>query len=189
MVRLNDLVKIFPHTIKPKTCRKLIEIYEENKSSHERLDNDRRPNFTQLNFTNIHRNNREYANIHQSIVSIIKQKRDEYFEFVHRRCFPDTHQLEFIRIKKYENNGEDEFDTHVDVIDHSSAKRYLAYLWYLNDIEEGGETNFDGLTIRPESGKLLVFPPMWMFPHNGKPPVSEPKYIMSTYLHYKDGKN
>ena len=42
-----------------------------------------------------------------------------------------------------------------------------------------------GMKIDPKKGRLVMFPPMWMFPHNGKPPISGPKYILSTYLHYK----
>jgi hypothetical protein len=30
-----------------------------------------------------------------------------------------------------------------------------------------------------------MFPPLWMFPHKGESPISNPKYIISTYLHYK----
>jgi hypothetical protein len=77
------------------------------------------------------------------------------------------------------------FDTHVDVQDYASARRYLAFLWYLNDVEDGGKTVFTGLTIAPKRGTLIVFPPLWMFPHKGEPPISGPKYILSGYLHYK----
>ena len=31
-------------------------------------------------------------------------------------------------------------------------------------------------------GRLVVFPPYWMFQHEGRPPVSGDKYILSTYL-------
>ena len=65
----------------------------------------------------------------------------------------------------------------------------VTFLYYPNmeqyDIDEGGETTFESVTIKPEQGKLLVFPPLWMFPHRGEPPVSNTKYILSTYLHYR----
>ena len=170
--KLNDLIKIYSDSLTVETCEDLIEIYETNKEHHERIDNDRRPNFTQLNFTDIHNDNKEYSSIHRSLVSIVKKHKNEYYKFIDSRCFPDSHNMEFFRIKKYECNGKDEFDTHVDVMDHGSSRRYLAFLWYLNGVKEGGETNFEGLTIPPKPGKLLVFPPMWMFPHNGKPPIS-----------------
>ena len=58
-------------------------------------------------------------------------------------------------------------------------------MWYLNDVNEGGKTVFKDIEIQPKQGTLIVFPPLWMYPHKGEPPTSGSKYIMSTYLHYK----
>ena len=101
--------------------------------------------------------------------------------------FPEKIFFEELRIKKYEPGTDDQFLLHTDVQDHQSAKRYLAFLIYLNDDFKGGETTFpyNKLTIKPETGKVLVFPPTWQYPHSGLPVKSgSPKYIMSTYLHY-----
>ncbi len=76
-------------------------------------------------------------------------------------------------------------------MDHESAKRFLVAFFYLNDVEEGGETGFKYnrnqeplLKVKPETGKLLMFPPFWTHPHIGYPPISGTKYIIGTYLHY-----
>jgi hypothetical protein len=58
-------------------------------------------------------------------------------------------------------------------------------MWYLNDVESGGNTVFGDVIITPKKGTLVMFPPLWMYPHRGEPPLSGPKYIMSAYLHYK----
>tara|TARA_R100000455_G_C6262380_1_gene117670 strand:- start:894 stop:1403 length:510 start_codon:yes stop_codon:yes gene_type:complete len=99
---------------------------------------------------------------------------------------PQNYTYEFPRVKRYKKNTDDQFDTHVDVGDHISAKRFIAFLVYLNDVTEGGETCFPGIDkfIRPKRGRMIIFPPLWMIPHKGKPTISEDKYIMSTYLHY-----
>jgi len=57
---------------------------------------------------------------------------------------------------------------------------------YLNDVEEGGETYFPQLdvSITPKRGRALMFPANWMYFHQGKKPISNPKYIIGTYLHY-----
>jgi hypothetical protein len=72
---------------------------------------------------------------------------------------------------------------HFDAI-HHVANRYLVLLWYLNDVTDGGETNFPQLdwTVKARAGRLLVFPPYWMYQHEGTPPRSGDKYILSTYL-------
>ena len=70
-------------------------------------------------------------------------------------------------------------------IDYNNLKNNVNHDFNLNDVETGGNTVFKDFMIQPKKGSLLVFPPLWMFPHKGEPPISGPKYIMSTYLHYK----
>ena len=62
--------------------------------------------------------------------------------------------------------------------------------FYLNDND--GFTTFPNvrsdrkpLAVEPKAGRVVIFPPMWMFPHNGLPPKNDDKYIMMTSLHYK----
>lgn len=86
-------------------------------------------------------------------------------------------------MKRYRPGGDDRFQPHFDSIG-AVANRYLVFLWYLNDVDEGGQTRFPdlGLDVAPRAGRLVVFPPYWMFQHEGLPPVSGDKYILSTYL-------
>ena len=75
------------------------------------------------------------------------------------------------------------FEPHYDALD-AKSNRYLVFLWYLNDVAEGGETEFCnfGLRVQARAGRLLMFPPYWMFQHAGLAPCSNDKYIVSTYL-------
>lgn len=98
-------------------------------------------------------------------------------------AIPNRPSLENIRIKRYRAGHDEQFQPHFDAID-AVANRYLVFLWYLNDVAEGGETRFCDLdiTVAARAGRLLVFPPYWMFQHAGLPPISNDKYIVSTYL-------
>lgn len=95
---------------------------------------------------------------------------------------PTDHTSELI-IKRYRPGGDDRFQPHFDSLGDVS-NRYLVFLWYLNDVAEGGETSFVdlGLDVKPQAGRLLMFPPYWMFQHAGCAPVSNDKYILSTYF-------
>ena len=185
MVELSDLIRVYDNSLETEVCEKLIDIFESLKDKQERIDNERKPNFTQLNLTEIHQETEEINNIHQILIRKTLEYKKDYYAFVDERCFPQSNAFEQFRIKRYLNDGNDAFDCHVDVIDHPSARRFLSFFWYLNTVDEGGETVFDDLVIKPEAGKLIVFPPLWMFPHYGKAPISNNKYIISTYLHYK----
>jgi len=91
-----------------------------------------------------------------------------------------------LTLKRY-RPGAEGFQLHFDSI-YSVSNRYLVMLWYLNDVAEGGETRFPQLDIdvRPAAGRLLIFPPYWMYQHEGVNPRSGDKFILSTYLLFGD---
>jgi len=96
---------------------------------------------------------------------------------------PPSAKLDDLRIKRYRAGSGENFQPHFDSYERKSA-RYLVFLWYLNDVAEGGETAFIDIDMKvaPRAGRLLIFPPYWMYQHAGLPPVSNDKYIISTYL-------
>lgn len=184
-IELNDLIHVYDNVLDTPTCKFLIELFESNPQEQERVDQNKIPNFTQFNLTKNSELSDKVKNTHNFLVSKVFEYKKKYYEFVDSRCFPESHAFEQFRIKKYSNDGNDMFDTHVDVTDYESSRRFLSFLWYLNDVEQGGETVFADLQIQPKAGTMVVFPPLWMFPHRGNAPISGDKYIMSTYLHYK----
>ena len=68
---------------------------------------------------------------------------------------------------------------------HDQTKtRLVTFIWYLNDIKDGGYTEFiDGTRIQPEAGKLIIFPATWDFLHRGVSPKTETKYICTGWVH------
>ncbi len=74
---------------------------------------------------------------------------------------------------------------HIDGGSHAFSQRQLVAIWYLNDVPgPGGETEFQyqALRIRPECGKLLLFPPFWTHRHRGVAPQRGVKYIATTWI-------
>lgn len=71
-------------------------------------------------------------------------------------------------------------------------KRYrlLTYIWYLNTVVEGGETDIcaSKYQINPECGKLVMFPATWCFPHAGSVPLSSDKYIITGWIYVEEKK-
>ena len=184
MARLNDLVRVHENVLNKNECRLLIDTFESVKNP-EIIDNNGTPKFAQYNLTkNVKSHINQVQYLHNKLVKIVVSQSDSYYKYIDKRCFPEKHAFEQFRIKKYRSDNEDRFDTHVDVTDYETARRFLSFFWYLNSVDEGGETVFDELTIKPKMGSMVIFPPLWMFPHRGNKPISGEKYLLSTYLHY-----
>jgi hypothetical protein len=96
---------------------------------------------------------------------------------------PNSPVISDLIMKRYCSGGAEKFQLHFDAVNHLSS-RYLVLLWYLNDVQAGGETRFPqlDLSVDPRAGRLLMFPPYWMYQHEGLPPQSGEKYILSAYL-------
>lgn len=75
---------------------------------------------------------------------------------------------------------------HTENMGRNSCNRLLTYILYLNDVEEGGETEFlyYGKRIKPTTGTLLLWPAGFTHVHRGNPPLSGEKYIMTGWVEY-----
>lgn len=90
---------------------------------------------------------------------------------------------ELFMIQKYEKN-KGKYIYHNDARFENTKYRVITYIWYLNDVDEGGETEFWGkYRVKPEKGKIVLFPATWTFPHCGKMPISHDKYIITGWLY------
>lgn len=81
------------------------------------------------------------------------------------------------------------YDWHDDFSIHPNGDyfRVLTYIWYLNDVNGGGYTEFiDGTKIKPETGKLVLFPSTWTYLHRGVSPLTETKYISTGWVFLKN---
>ena len=86
-------------------------------------------------------------------------------------------------IKSYKPGGF--YTWHNDYnIDPIKGARVLTYIFYLNDIKSGGETEFiDGTRIKPQTGKLILFPAVWPFSHRALPVKNRNKYIVTGWVY------
>jgi len=94
---------------------------------------------------------------------------------------------EHLMVQKYTQNlGRYIYHNDFVISPDDKTMRVLTFLWYLNDVSDGGETVFDGkYAIRPKSGTLIIFPSSWVYPHCGKMPKSNDKYIITGWLYVK----
>jgi hypothetical protein len=75
---------------------------------------------------------------------------------------------------------------HCESANRQLCGRIAAWMFYLNDVEEGGETEFlyQHKRIKPKAGTLLIFPAGFTHTHRGNPPLSNEKYIVTGWLEF-----
>tara|TARA_R110001632_G_scaffold3050_2_gene13525 strand:+ start:1158 stop:1751 length:594 start_codon:yes stop_codon:yes gene_type:complete len=62
--------------------------------------------------------------------------------------------------------------------------RALVFSVYLNDVEEGGETEFLHFSkrVKPKTGRIVIWPAGFPYVHRGNPPLSGEKYILTSWM-------
>ena len=70
--------------------------------------------------------------------------------------------------------------------DGITERRIIAWMLYLNDVEEGGETYFpqQDIKFKPQAGNMMFWPAYWTHPHKGIPAPKETKYIITGWFSY-----
>ena len=104
------------------------------------------------------------------------------------QVFNNFVSFETIQIQRY-TKLKGRYIYHNDFMSEWVEKKYrvITFIWYLNNVEEGGETEFWGnYKIKPEAGKLLFFPSTWTYPHRGMMPISNDKYIITGWIYIHD---
>lgn len=83
-----------------------------------------------------------------------------------------------------------EFYPHPNDPGQDSLHRVLLWMFYLNDVDNGGETEFyyQQKSIKPKQGTLVIAPAFFTHTHRGNKPESGDKYILTSWLLYRQAR-
>ena len=99
--------------------------------------------------------------------------------------YAGVNDLHFTNIKVQKTRPAEGYHVwHIERDYRNHCRRALVFSIFLNDIEEGGETEFLLLRerIKPKKGTLVIFPADYPFVHRGNPPLSGEKYLLTSWL-------
>jgi len=121
---------------------------------------------------------------------------DELFNEVlqYKKEYPFIDKIDYweftnnYKIQKYLPN-EGYFYLHCENSHHTISaidNRVLVWMIYLNDITDGGYTEFpqQNKLMQPGVGDVLLWPPYWTHPHRGITSKTQTKYIMTGWFNY-----
>lgn len=188
-VTFNQGIGIFENAISDEWCDYLIKLYEDNKIHHRtRQERDGAP-------TNLKNDTSIFIN------SLDKKFYIKFVKYFYEKIYPiysevffelnqgDFHTIKEIKLQKtLPSQGYHLW--HCENSVRAASNRIAVYTVYLNDIKEGGETEFlyQSLRVPPKKGTVTIFPSGYYHTHRGNPPLSGEKYILTGWLEMIDKK-
>lgn len=176
-----QFIKVYENVLTPEFCQKVMAKFDQD----ERVTPDPQPDYSTRKYLNISecpewmRINLEFSRIANRLVSAYFAREGDLEPATHYETSDDGYV-----VSRYDPG--DAVIMHVDgqcsVFPHNGL-RLATLLFYLNDVAEGGETNFplQDIKVRPQQGKAIMFPVGFTHPHSVLPAKSG-RYIMQTWI-------
>lgn len=92
-------------------------------------------------------------------------------------------RIDELKIQKT-NVGQGFHAWHFEQGNKFTGDRICAFQLYLNDVEDGGETEFlyYPRRIKPVQGRLIIWPGTYTHTHRGNPPLTNTKYVITSWV-------
>ena len=119
----------------------------------------------------------------QEVMNIVTK----YVEKYNLKNMVDLALKETWNIQHYKPN-EGFFGWHCERTFYASHQRALVFMTYLNDVTDGGETEFywQKVKTKPIKGKTVIWPTDFTHLHRGIPSPTQHKYIATGWMNYFD---
>ena len=186
-VKPGSFIYEFQNSLSEDECNQIIDKFEDSKEDHYK-------GRVGQNFT-------ENVDIKKSTDMVISGKKDWkdfdtlFFTSLSKALSAVKKEFDFfsgpfkdIGYAIQKTNPGEYYHWHIDSGSHQFSDRQLVAIWYLNDVDgPGGETEFlnQNVKIKPETGKLILFPPFWTHEHRGVTLQKGVKYIATTWIVFK----
>lgn len=190
-----DFIRIYENAVSREFCRGVIDYFEWCQSTNRTIGRDYskktsiNDNATLMNPTNFWDIN--FAKDH--LGEYLKEFNDVFWN----ECYPH-YVREFDVIDNFTQHtiftykvqktipGQGYHVWHCESDNASFSRRIATYILYLNDVVEGGETEFLYMRKRvyPKEGSLVIFPAGYTHTHRGNPPLRGSKYIMTGWIEF-----
>jgi len=189
-VNINNFIGVYDNYITKEDCNKAIKLYEDQNKFNNTIN---RIGFEQASI--LHKQDQQYFAEPNNI--------DFWWEWLKPMIFNFEiawkHYIEnvgandvygvpfyFTQLKIQKTLPTEGY--HVWHIEHGKGfdleARAFVFSIYLNDVEEGGETEFLHFSkrIKPKKGRIVIWPAGFPYVHRGNSPLSGEKYILTSWM-------
>jgi hypothetical protein len=190
-VTVKQFVGIFENAFSKEYCEGLIKAYETAIEAGFGRTRQQDEDFTKLQKADTQLYN-NVGNIQIPIGNVT-----EFNEIFWGKCYP-LYEEQFAPLKDSGHHSSYSFKMqktnlregyhiwHYESGNRQISNRLLTWMVYLNDVEEGGETEFlyQSMRVKPKQGTLLIWPAAFTHTHRGNPPLSNEKYIVTGWTEF-----
>jgi hypothetical protein len=194
-IDIKNYIGIFDGFILPVDCKKAIEFFENRSKFNDtfnRMQAERAPsNIKNDVATNLdHRNLTLWKDELKNLLVNFDLALKMYETSTNVKEYVGVNELQYTTLKIQKTLPKQGY--HIWHVEHGPSydnmKRVLAFTIYLNDIEEGGETEFlnQSIRVKPKTGRIVIWPAGFPYVHRGNPPLEGEKYILTSWLLLQD---
>lgn len=128
-----------------------------------------------------------HETITQRYLTELSKVTDEYVKVYPACIMGAPWRVEAVNVQKYVP-GAGFHNWHSERLSDSypDRSRVLVYMTYLNDVDDGGETEwmYQGLKIKPRKGLTVIWPADWTHTHRGVTSPTQTKYIITGWFQF-----
>jgi len=185
----SEFIKAYKDQIPVDLCDKLVSMFNDNKDqqipgiiSRGAIDVQKSTDMRVVSTLDMWKEVDQMLSAQVSKALEVFYKDHEALRFISNEFFDSGYY-----IQTYDNNDNDEYDWHCDRIGSDTVHRVLTLIVFLNDVEEGGETEFKYFSnkIKPLKGSVAIFPASFEYVYRANKPKSNKKYVLYTFLSHK----
>ena len=194
---INDFIGVFDNVITKEHCDKLIKVYEDSvllnqTLSRQQLGKQKIKQDNNLVFVNSRRHIKDdifFDKLQPSIQEFTELAWFSYAKYATEYGILNSmssHRFyDSIKIQKTRPT-EGYHEWHCEHDGRLQGSRLLLVMLYLNDVEEGGETEFlyQSRRIKPKQGTMVICPASFTHTHRGNPPLKGNKYMINGWIEF-----
>tara|TARA_S200002703_G_scaffold156453_1_gene162145 strand:- start:1601 stop:2209 length:609 start_codon:yes stop_codon:yes gene_type:complete len=190
---IKDFIGVFDNFIPPQECDDLIKMYDDNEKlnkTYTRLTSEHRGSHSKKDAAlSVNCHDKDKLILSPEIKTVIINfdvALKQYMANTDIKEFHPEFQYTTLKIQKtLPKEGYHVWHTEWGPgLGMEGLQRALVFSIYLNDVEDGGETEFLHFSqrVKPKKGRLVIWPAHFPYVHRGNPPLSGEKYMLTSWL-------